>query len=208
MAERIALYGGSFNPVHCGHVIISRAIAERLNLDRVIFFPSATPPHKEADALADAEHRAQMVRLAIKGEAIFGFSDFDLKRSGPSYTIDTIQDFRNRLGPGTRLHWIIGADSLPELPFWHRIGELVDLCEIVTAARAGLEPIDWDQLRLTLNDAQIGHLRQGILDTPIIEVSSTDIRSRIRTERSIRYLVPDAVISYIERHGLYSDTVE
>lgn len=206
MAERIALFGGSFNPVHSGHLIIARRISERLSLDRVVFLPSAAPPHKQAHTLVGAEHRARMVELAIEGEAVFELSDFDLVRAGLSYTIDTVHHFRSLYGAGTELYWIIGADSLSDLSTWHRVSELIDACGIITAGRAGWERIDWGPLRGILTDTQIARLAEGLLDTPVIEISSTDIRDRRRAGRSIRYLVPDAVAVYIDRHRLYRDS--
>ena len=203
MGERVGLYGGSFDPIHHGHLIVARAIAERLGLDRVIFLPSANPPHKLCEALAGAQHRANMVDLAIRDEPLFGFSDCDLTRNGPSFTIDTVNHFRQQLGPDVVLHWIIGADSLPDLPTWHQAAMLVDACKIVTAARSGRGEIDWDQLDSTLTDAQIRRLQAGVLDTPVIAISSTDIRQRVGQGRSVRFLVPDTVRAYIEKHGLY-----
>ena len=144
-----------------------------------------------------------MVKRAIEGEPCFEFSDFDLAREGPSYTIDTVAHFHKLLGPDIDLHWIVGADSLAELPTWHRAPELVDMCRIIAAARAGWEQMAWEELRKTLSDAQITSLRAGILNTPVIEISSTDIRRRIREGRSIQYLVPDTVRTYIEKHALY-----
>jgi nicotinate-nucleotide adenylyltransferase len=203
MATQIGLYGGSFDPIHNGHLIVARAIAEQLDLEKVIFLPSATPPHKHQEGLLDPAHRARMVQLAIEDEPCFTFSDFDLTRKGPSYTIDTVAHFHALLGPDTDLYWIVGADSLAELPTWHRAPDLVNMCRIITAARAGWEQTAWDQLRDTLNDAQIASLKTGILQTPVIEISSTDIRRRIRQGRSIRYLVPEPIRAYIEKHGLY-----
>ncbi len=203
MSGRIGLYGGSFNPVHCGHLIVARAIAEQLDLERVIFLPSARPPHKADEVLLDHRHRARMVKLAIRDEPRFEFSDFDLARTDPSYTIDTVAHFRKLLGPETALHWIIGADSLAELTTWYRVSSLVDACRIVTAVRAGWEQIAWDELRGTLSEAQLASLQAGVLETPVVEISSTDIRGRVRAGRSIRYLVPDCVRSYIARRALY-----
>ena len=217
MAQRLGLYGGSFNPIHGGHLIVARAIAERLDLERLVFLPSARPPHKDGETLAAPAHRAEMVRLAIEGEPVFELSDFDLTREGPSYTIDTAAHFRELHGSDAALHWIIGADSLAELTTWHRVGALVDTCRIITAARPGRhcsessgtrERIDWNQLRTALSEAQIAGLKADVLETPVIEISSTDVRKRIRQGKSIRYLVPDRVRTYIEEHGLYrSDAV-
>jgi len=203
MAERIGLFGGSFNPVHCGHLIIAQSIRERLDLARMIFLPSRRPPHKTDEEMLAAEHRAEMVRLAIAGEPSFECSDYDLTRDGPCYTIDTVHHFRSLLEAGTELFWIIGGDSLAELPTWRRARELVDACHIVTAARTGVAAVDWAALRSTFDDVQIAKLRGGEIDTQLIEISSTDIRRRVREGRSIRYLVPDAVHDYIVQQGVY-----
>ena len=205
MAQRVGLYGGSFNPIHHGHLIVARAVAERLRLDRVILLPSARPPHKGDRKLLDAQHRAAMVKLAIEGEPLFEFSDFDLIRDGPSYTIDTVTHFGELLVAKVELHWIIGADSLAELTTWYRVPDLVNACRIITAARPGWDAIDWTPLRAVLSDAQVAALQAGILPTPPIDISSTDIRRRVREGRSIRYLVPESVRLYTERNALYRE---
>ena len=205
MPQRIALFGGSFDPIHLGHLIIARSVAELLDIDRVIFLPSASPPHKTASDLLAAEHRSEMVKLAIADEPAFGFSDFDLTRQGPSYTIETVAHFRQEFGPTAILHWIIGADSLPELPTWYRAGELVESCHIVTAARPGWERIDDQALRPHFNDEQIATLRSNMVETPRIDISATDIRNRVRAGKSIQYLVPESVRQYMLQHGLYRD---
>jgi nicotinate-nucleotide adenylyltransferase len=203
MGERIGLYGGSFNPIHFGHLIVARSVAEQLSLDRMIFLPSAAPPHKPRADLVEPQHRAEMVALAIAGEALFEYSDFDLNRSGATFTIETVTHFGQQCGPGATLYWLIGADSLAELTTWRRVSELVDACRIVTAARPGWEQPDWPKLRSHLNDEQIKRLRADVLETPRIDISATDIRARVRAGRSIRYLLPESVREYIARHGLY-----
>ncbi len=206
MAERIGLYGGSFDPIHVGHLIVTSAICERLDLRRMVFLPTASPPHKSQEGLADPAHRTQMVKLAIADEPRFEFSDFDLTRNGPSYTIDTVAHFREATGTGAELYWIIGADSLAELTTWHCASQLVEACRIITAARAGWEATSWDKLCTTLGETAVAKLRAGVLETPVIEISSTDIRRRIAQGKSIRYLVPDNVRTYIETQGLYRKT--
>lgn len=203
MANRIGLYGGSFDPIHVGHLIVARSVAETLGLRQVIFLPSAHPPHKDATTLLDASHRGEMVKLAIHGEPLFTYDDYDLTHTGPTYTVDTIAHFRTTLGPSTELCWVIGADSLSELPTWHRIGDLLDTCRIVTAARPQFPPSDMNALREVLTDDQVKRLYDDILQTPGIDISSTEIRRRIRSRKSIRYLVPDTVCSYIENRQLY-----
>jgi nicotinate-nucleotide adenylyltransferase len=202
MLRRIGLYGGSFDPIHLGHLIIAQAVAEAAQLDRVIFLPSAQPPHKGGRPLADSLHRAAMVKLAIANNAWFEFSDVDL-RAEPSYTIDTVKHFRNLSGPSAALHWIIGADSLAELPSWRRVAELVDLCEITTAARPGWETIDWRAFEDALRPDQIDKLKRGVVRTPAIDISATEIRSRAQSRRPIRYLVPESVRDYIDQKALY-----
>jgi nicotinate-nucleotide adenylyltransferase len=203
MAKRIALYGGSFNPIHNGHLIVARAIAEQLCLERLILLPSKRPPHKATVPLLDPRHRAEMVRLAIQEEALFELSDFDMTREGPSYTIDTVAHFRQKLSPDVELHWIIGADSLAELSTWHRASELVDSCRIITAVRPGSTDIEWQQLGALLTEEQIARLKAGVVQSPMIDISSTDIRERVRHGQSVRYLVPDQVRRYIDKHSLY-----
>ena len=203
MPKRVGLYGGTFDPVHCGHLIVARAVQEQLSLDRIILLPSASPPHKHGADLLACEHRADMVRLAIADELGLALSDFDLTRSGPSYTIDTVLHFRKTLGDDVALHWIIGADSLAELMTWHRVSELVDACRIVTVGRVGWDRESWSTLRAELGEAQVQRLKTGVLDTPVIQISSTEIRDRIRRGLSVRFLVPDAVLAYIKAHGLY-----
>jgi len=203
MAAVVALFGGSFDPIHNGHLIVARSVAEQLGASRLVFIPAATPPHKRHNDLAPAEDRLAMVRLAVAGESGWEVSDCELRRDGPSYTIDTVVEFRERLGAETPIAWVIGADTLPELASWYRVEELVELCRIVTAARPGWERPDVAPLRARLAEAQVRRLAGDILDTPRIDIAATDIRRRVREGRSIRYLVPDAVREYIERRRLY-----
>ena len=199
----VALFGGSFNPIHTGHLIIARSVAEMRDLSRVILIPSANPPHKTDQDLADAADRLEMVRLAVEDEAGLEASDIEIKRDGPSYTVLTVEAYRQSLGPNVVIHWIIGADTLSELHTWYRLSELAEMCRIVTAARPGFESPDVSQLSASLSPQQIKRLRNGILPTPRIDISATDIRARAREGRSIRYLVPDAVQEYITTGGLY-----
>lgn len=205
MADRVGLYGGSFNPIHIGHLIVARSVAERLELTRVIFIPSAVPPHKEGERLVEPRHRAEMVRLAIAADPLFDFSDFDLARQGPSYTIETIAHFKKGLPAGAELFWIIGADWLTELDTWYKAAELVDACTVVTAARPGWDQPDLAALSTKLGDAQIAKLRAHVLDTPRIDISATDIRQRVAAGKPIRYLVPESVRQYIEMFRLYAE---
>ncbi|HKQ47085.1 MAG TPA: nicotinate-nucleotide adenylyltransferase [Phycisphaerae bacterium] len=204
MSQRIGLYGGSFDPIHFGHLISARSIAEQLGLARIVLIPSARPPHKRGVVLSDARHRLAMVKLAVAGDPLFEVSDVELHRAGPSYTIDTVADFRTRLGPEVELIWIIGADSLPELPTWHRIAELVTQVRIVTATRPGWKPPALEALAAVVGAVRAQALFDDCVSTPAIDISSTQIRERAAKKRSIRYLTPDEVTSYISKNGLYA----
>lgn len=202
MGGGIGLFGGSFNPIHHGHLIVARAVAEMLRLSRVVFVPAPNPPHKPDARLADASDRLEMVRLAVAGEPLLECGDIEIRRPGPSYTILTIQEYRQPTGD-QELFWIIGADSLAELHTWHRVTELVELCRIVTVARPGFELPDLGGLEKMLSREQVSRLKRDILSTPRIDISATDIRRRVAEGRSIGYLVPTSVRQYIEERGLY-----
>ena len=202
MTARIGLFGGSFNPIHFGHLIVARALRESLGLHQVCFLPSRRPPHKDVTMLAKPLHRGEMVRLAIEGDEGFTFDDFDLAREGPCYTIETVAHFREHF-PSAELYWFIGADSLMDLPTWHRASELVSQCSIVTAARSGKIPLDPSELELAFGKEKTTKLLAGVVETPVIDISSTDIRNRVAEGLSIRYLVPEAVRKYVEKHRLY-----
>ncbi len=199
----IGLFGGSFNPVHHGHLIVARSVAEQLGLSRMILIPAAVPPHKPVANLAPAADRLEMLRLAVRGEGLFELSDAELRRPGPSYTVTTVEQFGRDLGPAAELHWLIGADSLGELVNWYQARRLIGLCRIVTAARPGWEQPDLGELRERFGPEQVERLAAGILPTPRIDISASEIRRRIRQGQSIRYLAPEPVVDYIESRRLY-----
>lgn len=203
MAARFGLFGGSFDPIHFGHLIGARTIAERLNLDRVVLIPSARPPHKQGREVTEARHRLEMARRAVAGDPMFEVDDLELHRQGPSYTFDTVTEYRRRGGADAELFWLIGADSLPELPTWYRIAELVGIVHIVTITRPGWLPPDPSQLEKAVGQAAAAQLLRGCEPTPGIDISATTIRTRVRENRPIRYLVPEPVESYIREHSLY-----
>ncbi len=203
MSERIGLFGGTFNPIHHGHLIIARSVRERLELDRLVFIPSAKPPHKQDERLAPAEARLAMVRLAVEGEPGFNVDDVEIRREGPSYTVLTVEAYHQRAGTSVELFWLIGGDTLPELATWYRIEDLVGMCRFVTAVRPGFESPDLTSLMERLPLPRVRQLESDILETPCIDISSTEIRRRIADGRSIRYLVPERVRDYVDEQGLY-----
>jgi nicotinate-nucleotide adenylyltransferase len=203
MADAVLLFGGSFDPIHVGHLIVARHVREALGVDRVVLVPAAVPPHKQRRPLAAPAHRLEMTRLAVAGEGDFAVDGRELAREGPSYTIDTVAEYRRELREGVEICWLIGSDTVRELGTWHRIGELAEMCRFVTAARPGFGSGDLDALAAALPAAQIERLGKSVVPAPLVEVSSTQVRRRVADGRSIRYLVPDPVAAYIRTHGLY-----
>ncbi|MBI2191000.1 MAG: nicotinate-nucleotide adenylyltransferase [Planctomycetes bacterium] len=200
---KIGLLGGSFNPVHLGHLILAEQVRDALGLDRVLFIPVRHPPHKSGEALAPAEHRSAMVQVAVRLNPRFEMSDLELRREGTSYTIDTVRDIRRKM-PNDTLFFIVGSDSVPELPAWKDMDQLVRLCRFAVGARPGASSSAFEALRGRLPDDTISSLRANFVPIPLIEISASEIRARVRTGRSIRHLVPEGVHDYIRTHGLYT----
>jgi nicotinate-nucleotide adenylyltransferase len=198
--ERVGILGGTFNPVHLGHLLIAQDAMEQLGLDRVKFIPSATPPHKTVDKLASERDRLRMITLAIRGNARFEVDDIEIQRGGKSYSVDTLTELRRR-EPHANFYFIIGSDSLRELHLWREVQRLVTLCTFVTVPRPGFDPKPVIDRRL--DAATRRRLRQHVLRGHACDIASRDIRGRVASGRSIRYLVPDAVHAYIRRQRLY-----
>jgi len=198
----LGVFGGTFNPVHLGHLIMAQDAIEAFDLARVLFVPCARPPHKPGADLAPAQHRLSMLETAIEGDLRFELSDMEIQRGGTSYTIDTMRAVAAD-HPGVELFFIIGADSLVELHLWRDIEALLRLCRIVTIARPGVNLEALQAKDLKLQDPWPERLRADVRIGHLVNVSSTDIRYRIAEGMSIRYLVPPGVEMYIAEHSLY-----
>ena len=188
---RLGIFGGTFNPIHLGHLIIAESAAEALQLDRVVFIPCAQPPHKSPRLLATAPHRLRMAKLAIQGNPRFTCSDIEIRRGGPSYSVETMRHLRTAM-PKAQFYFIIGSDSLRELHTWREAEALAELCQFISVTRPG-EAISRCRLKVKVHRLE-GHP---------VAIASSEIRSRLALGKSVRYLVPDAVRRYIERHRLY-----
>ncbi len=199
MSRRIGILGGTFDPIHMGHLITAEIVRVSAALDEIIFIPAARPPHKENKGEAPAEDRLRMVQCAVEGNPAFSVSDIELRREGPSYTVDTIAALSEQLGDA-ELFFITGADAMNDLYRWHDPVRLLHSCTFIVAARQGVE-LDESRLAEQFSPEQRSRIR--IVPTPHLEISSTVIRARVRAGRSIRYLVPRAVELYIEERGLY-----
>ena len=206
MARQLVLFGGTFDPVHFGHLIVARSVAEQCGFERVTLVPTAKAPHKR-DVSASAADRLAMLRLAIEGDDLFDVSEVELRRPGASYTFDTLTAMRASHADSVQLHWLIGADMLADLPNWHRATDVIALARIVVACRppwhermAGI----LSELGAKFGPESADRLARRVVQTPLIDISSSLIRHRVAQGLSIRYLVPEPVEGYISSRGLYA----
>ena len=202
MGERLALFGGTFNPIHVGHVAVARAAVSQLGLDRLMLVPSARPPHKTSGGLAPGADRLAMCRLAVEGDKHLTVSDIELRSPKPSYTVNTLRAV-GREHPKGELVFLVGADMLRDLHLWYRFEEIVELARVVTVPRPGVALGRLEALRSALGDAVADRLLADVLETPLVDVSSTEIRRRVAAGESIEGLVPAGVARYISEHSLY-----
>ncbi len=196
----VGILGGTFDPPHIGHLILGEYAVEALDLDCLLYVPAADPPHKRDRRKTSVEHRLAMLRLALSDNRHFCLSRIDLDRPGPHYSLDMVRIAQAQY-PDAKLYFVMGGDSLRDLPTWNRPAELLTLCWFAVMERPG-EDVDPH-----MHDAALPGLAQRviILKTPVLEISSSEIISRLREGRSVRYLVPDSVLAYIARHELYHD---
>ncbi len=200
--KRIGIMGGSFDPLHMGHLIIAQDALERLELDEIVFIPAAIPPHKQHLQQVDAEHRLNMLRLATETDLRFSVSDAEILRGGVSYTIDTVQALSDER-PDVGWVLVVGSDTLVELHTWYRIDELLELCEVASFLRPGESDIATISRKVQLPHEHRQKLLANLIEAHLVEISSTEIRMRVAEGLGIRYLVPPEVEMYIYEHGLY-----
>ena len=217
----IGIFGGTFNPIHIAHLYIAEEVRESMGLDEVVFIPSGMPPHKEVEYRVSAEHRLKMVEIAIASNPRFKVSDIELTLPRPSYSIKTVEHFQEKYGKDAKLFFITGMDSFLDVVNWHASDRLITLCDFVTTFRPGVRHEDLTKHRYV---REIDVVMLGELDLRVrcvgrvemtsgrylwlvasmgMDVSSTDIRKRIKARRSAKYLLPEAVESYIIQNRLY-----
>ena len=199
LVRRLGILGGTFDPIHHGHLLAAEEAYHQLALDQVLFVPAGVPPHKPARPISPAAHRVRMIELAIAGKPHFSLSRVDVDRPGPSYTVHTLELLRARWGSTPRFFFIEGNDSLSDVACWYQPQRLIALCELAVVARPGSQ-IDLPEL-----ERRLPGITERIhwVKIPLLEISSSDLRARIRAGRSVSYLVPREVEDYVRRHGLY-----
>lgn len=197
---KIGIMGGTFDPIHLGHLATAESARELFALDEILFIPAARPPHKLDRRVTDEHHRLTMTELATRSNKFFRVSDMEIRRTGLSYTLDTINELHKIFGDSTELFFIIGADSLADLSKWHAARELVAKCHFIATTRQGVD-VNFSAVEKFFGATVSEHIHR--CTTPGLEISSTDIRERVKAHRSIKYLVPEVVEDYIRREGLY-----
>ncbi len=199
--ERVGVIGGTFDPIHYGHLIIAEEARVKVGLAKVIFIPAGNPPHKLRRPYSPAHHRYRMVELAIASNPYFEISPIEINRPGPSYSVDTMAMLREEMGPDVELYFIMGVDSLAGILTWHKPEELIKLCKIIAVNRPGYG-VDIDAL-----DSLIPGIKEQVIfiKAPEIGISSTEIQQRVREGLPIKYLVPPEVERYIYENNLYRD---
>lgn len=199
--KKIGILGGTFNPIHCGHLIMAETIRESFDLDKVLFIPSGQPPHKSDHIIEDAESRYEMVQRAVASNRFFEASRIEIDREGFTYTIDTLKMLKKEYGSKTKLFFIIGSDVIPELKTWKEHNEVFKMCDFIVTVRPGCDDetveADFKQVK---DDYEINII---MTESPRIDISSSSIRERLQNGETIKYLVPENVEHYIYTKGLY-----
>jgi nicotinate-nucleotide adenylyltransferase len=196
---RLGLLGGTFDPIHVGHLLIAEVARQAAALDQVVFVPAGDPPHKGAE-VTDAEHRYAMALLATGANPAFAVTRRELERTGPSYSLTTIREYRDEVGAAGELFFVTGVDTVLEIRTWYRWEEVLEACRFIAVTRPGF---DVDALEAVLPERLCE--RVELAESPGFDLSSTQVRERARRGETIRYLVPDAVETYICKHGLYRE---
>lgn len=199
--KKIGISGGTFDPIHHGHLIIAEQIRESLDLDRIVFIPSGMPPHKANLKVSSAEHRYNMVFNAIKTNPHFEVSRIEIEREGFTYTVDTLTRLNEVYNKDAKMFFITGADVIPDLLTWKDYERIFSLCDFIAVLRPGYKKDNFIQKIEYLKVAHSAKIH--IVDAPLIGISSTIIRERVRNGKSIKYLVPESVEKYIYENGLY-----
>lgn len=201
--SRIGIMGGTFDPIHYGHLAAAEAARVEFGLCKVIFMPAGNPPHKQSQKISDAEHRYRMTALATSSNSGFEVSRLEVDKAGITYTFDTMEELRSIYGEAPEIYFITGADAVLELLTWYKIGELLTLCKFIAVTRPGFDICKLEQKIAEITSKYDGEII--CLEVPLLEISSTDIRERIRSGKPVKYLLPEEVEAYIHKNGLYKE---
>ena len=204
MSERkIALFGGTFDPIHLGHTTVTAAAGEHIGAEKVVLVPARRSPLKAFFPEASDEDRLAMIGLAISGNNGFEVSDYELKKAGPSYTLETVRYFRQQLGSGVLICWLAGADTLEDLPHWYGVTELIDECNLAVMYRAGFAPPDFSKFISLWGADRVRKIQQNVIQTLLVDISSTEVRKRLAAGQDVGGIICPKVLQYIRERRLY-----
>lgn len=201
--RKILLFGGTFDPIHIAHTIVSEASADKIGAEKVIFIPAKKSPLKSALPQASDEDRLQMIKLGIADNSKFEVSDYELRKTGANFTIETVRYYKKTLVSGAEIYWLMGADNTAELANWYKAAELIDECNLAVMYRAGFDKPDFSGLKEKLGEKRVAKLKKNAVATPLIDISSTEIRRRIAAGEDVSTMLAPAVLDYIRNHNLY-----
>lgn len=201
--KRLGIIGGTFDPVHTAHLAVAEAARVEMHLDRVVFIPAGTPPHKDVRRITDESHRLEMTKKAIEDNTSFCVSDIEIRREGNSYTRDTLVELKGSYGKDCSMCFIIGADTVWDLLNWKDFKKVFKMCSFAAASRPGYDPKQLKERISYLKHRYSAEIR--LFDAPYMDISSTYIREKVSSGRSVRYLVPERVRKHIIKNGLYAD---
>ena len=201
--RKIALFGGTFDPIHLGHTAVAADAAKMIGSEKTIFVPAKRSPLKGFFPKAGDSDRLKMISLAVAHNKNFQVSDYELKWPQPSYTLETVRKFQDDYGDDTLIYWLIGADSIDELQLWYGITGLIDECNLSTMFRAGCKPPNFAKFEDIWGSDRVEKLQRNVIPTSLVDVSSTEIRSRLAAGRDVTDMLDPAVADYIHQHGLY-----
>ena len=201
--KKIALFGGTFDPIHLGHTAVAAAAAEHIGAEKIVFIPAKRSPLKDSFPEAGDGDRLAMIALAIADNEKFQLNDYELRKPEPSYTLETVRRFQADYGGKALIYWLIGADSIYELSRWYGIVELIDECNLCVMFRASCKPPDFAKFKDVWGAAHVEKLQRNVIRTPLIDISSTEIRNRLATGRDVTDMLAPPVADYIRKHGLY-----
>ncbi|MCK4913075.1 MAG: nicotinate (nicotinamide) nucleotide adenylyltransferase [Planctomycetes bacterium] len=203
LEDKLILFGGTFDPIHLGHTAVAAAAAEQIGAGKVVFIPAKKSVLKNDLPKAGGSERLEMLSLAIADNQKFQLSDYELKKESPSYTFETVKHFQNQYQNKVLIHWLVGADCIDSLSQWHNIKELIKICELCVMFRAGCKRPSFEKLASIWDERIIEKLERNVIETPLIDISSSEIRSRLASRKDASEMLHPSVADYIRKNKCY-----
>jgi len=201
--KKVILFGGTFDPVHVGHTTVADYACNYINAEKTIFIPAKRSVLKDLAPKANDLQRYEMLSLAIADNDKFELSDYEIKKTKPSFTLDTVKYFKNKLNRQYDLYWLIGADAIKDFPLWYKVEELIDTCDLCLICRAGFEKPDFSSFKKQWGLQRVEKMQKNIIETPLIDINSTEIRKLLAQNKDVDNMLNPSVAKYIKKNNLY-----